>query len=67
MKPVLIDVMLDGKHKGQLKYYKHGYPELFDGKIIEVYKTEDIMAFIEEKKPSLKGKPYEFYFSDQRV
>lgn len=67
MKPILLDIMLDGVYKGQLKYYGRGFPKLVDGKVIEVFNTKDIEAFVEEKKPSLKGKPYQVLFSEQRV
>ena len=67
MKPLLIDIMLDGIWKGQLKYCKHGKPSLIDGEIIEYYEEEELRAFVEEKKPSLKGKPYTIEFSNQRI
>ena len=67
MKPLLIDVMIGDEYVCQLKYTKHGFPDMVDGKIIEIYREKDIKAFIEEARPSLKNKKYTISFSNQRV
>ena len=64
---LLIDIMMNGRYKGQLKYYKHGRPDFIDGRIIEVFDAEELKQFVEEKRPSLKGKDYKIKFSNQKV
>jgi hypothetical protein len=64
---LLFDIMMGDTYKGQLKYYGHGKPDLIDGKIIEVFDSEELKQFIEEKRPSLKGKDYRIEFSNQKV
>ena len=64
---LLLDIMIGDTYKGQLKYYKHGKPDLIDGKIIEVFDTEELKKFVEEKRPSLIGKDYRIEFSNQKV
>lgn len=67
-KPILVDVMLGGKFVCQLKYTKRGFPRIFaDGEVIESVSQDDLRAFVEEKRPSLKGKDYKVAFSNQRV
>ena len=64
---VLLDIMLNGVYKGQLKYYGHGNPELINGKIVEVWDPEILRAFVEEQRPSLKGKDFQVHFSNQKI
>ena len=66
-KPVYIDVMVGNNFVCQLRYDKPGFPEIHDGEVIETHREKDIKAFIEEKRPSLRGKPYHVSFSNQRV
>lgn len=54
-KPLLIDIMLDGRFVQQLRYYRRGFPEMIDGEFVESHRREDIEAFVYEKRPSLKG------------
>lgn len=63
----LLDIMVKNSYKGQLKYYKHGHPELINGKIVEVFDMEDIRNYVEEHRPSLKGKDFIVEFSNQKV
>ena len=62
-----LDIMIGDTYKGQLKYYKHGKPDLVDGKIIEVFDTEELKQFVEKQRPSLIGKDYRIEFSNQKV
>ena len=66
MRKVLLDVMLDNRYVCQLNYDRHGYPELIDGEIIEVFKEDEIRSFIEEKRPSLKGKDFKVSFTNDK-
>lgn len=67
MKPILIDIMLGNRFVCQLKYDKHGWPKMVDGKIVETHRAEDIEAFVYQQRPSLKGKGITIKFSEQRV
>lgn len=64
---MLLDIMLDGVYKGQLKYDKRGFPQLINGKVTEVYDYEDLEKFVAEQRPSLKGKPFVVVPTKQRV
>lgn len=64
-KPILIDVMLGGRFVCQLRYTKRGFPKYFNGAFIETHDNRDIERFVEEQRPSLKGKPYTIEFSKQ--
>lgn len=66
-KPILIDVMLNNHFVCQIKYTKRGFPKMIGGRISEVHDMNDIKRFIEQKRPSLKGKPYEICFSTQSL
>lgn len=66
-KPILLDVMLNNHFVCQLKYDKQGFPALIDGNIVEQHNIEDLERFVEEKRPSLKGKPYTIAFSNQKI
>ena len=64
---LLLDIMLGDVYKGQLKYYGHGNPELINGKIVEVWDPKILTAFVEEQRPSLKGKDFQVHFSNQKI
>lgn len=64
---VVLDIMLDGVHKGQVKYTKPGFPQIIDGKVIESYNYNDWIKFVEEQRPSLKGKPFSVIPTNQKV
>lgn len=66
-KPVLLDVMLNGNFLCQYRYFARGFPKLINGKIQEVYDMRDFRRFVEEKRPSLKGRNYQVLVSDQSV
>lgn len=64
---ILLDIMLDNRFIGQLRYPKRGFPKFVDGKWIEIYHPEDLEAFVLEKRPSLKGKNIKILPTNQRV
>lgn len=66
-KCLLIDIILEGRFVCQLRYTKHGIPQMINGEIKEVHNTDDINKFVLEQRPSLKGKNYQINFSNQRV
>jgi len=66
-KPLLIDIMLDGRFVQQLRYDRRGFPEMIDGEFVESHRREDIEAFVYEKRPSLKGKPIKIEIASQKV
>ena len=63
MKPILLDVMLNGRFVCQLKYKGMPFPEMIDGKVVPVYDSEDMARFVFEKRPSLRGKDIRIEFS----
>ena len=65
--PVLLDVMMNGRFLCQLRYNKRGFPRVINGKVFEVYNYNDLQAFVEEQRPSLKGKSYIIKFATQKV
>ena len=66
-KGMLLDIMLCDRFVCQLRYDKRGWPKMVDGRIIEVHEMADIQRFVEQQRPSLKGKPYQISFSIQKV
>ena len=66
-KTLLLDVILNGRFKCQLKYERSGFPLILDGEIIESYNAEDLREFVERERPSLKGKDFKIEFSNQKV
>ena len=64
---VLLDIMLDGRFVCQLRYSGRPFPTIVGGVILPTYDGEDIKRFVEEKRPSLKGKGYRIEFSNQIV
>ena len=64
---VLIDVMISGRFVCQLRYTGKPFPSVVGGVIMPVYDGDDIKRFVEEKRPSLKGKGYQIEFSNQIV
>lgn len=65
---VKFDVMLNGMWKGTFtmpigKYF-HG---ISDGKPLYNIPSEVFKDFIEERRPSLKGKPYSIAFVDKEI
>lgn len=67
MKPVLLDIMQDGRFLCQLRYNKRGFPQMIDGEFIEVYDPKDIEEFVYSQRPSLKGKNIKIEFSNQSI
>ena len=68
MKPILLDIMLErGKFYRQIKYTKRGFPEMIDGKVLEVHDLKDFREYAEEKYPSLKNRKYYIQLSNQKV
>ena len=67
VKPLLLDVMLDGRFLCQLRYAKRGFPMLLDGEVVENHRLEDLESFVYEKRPSLRGKNIKIALSNQSV
>ncbi|MCR5270524.1 MAG: hypothetical protein K6D91_05855 [Prevotella sp.] len=65
--PVLLDVMMGDNFICQLRYNKRGFPQMVDGKVVEVHKESDLKAFVESQRPSLIGKDYHVELSNQSV
>ena len=59
--------MLDGRFYTQVRYNKHGWPELIDGKVIEVHKDSDMEKYVLKKLPFIKNKNYRLRVSDNKV
>lgn len=64
---IWLDIMVEGHHRGQLKYTKRGFPKVVDGKVTETYDYNDLVDFVLEKRPSLKDKDFIVLPSEQRV
>lgn len=65
--PILLDIMRNGWFLCQLKYTKRGWPEVIDGKTVEVHDLDDIKRFVETQRPSLRNTDYNITFAKQRV
>ena len=66
-KPLLLDIMLNGRFVCQLKYNKRGLPDMVNGEIVEVHNSKDLEAFVLEQRPSLRGKDIKIEFASQKV
>ena len=64
---ILLDIMKDGRFVCQLRYDKHGIPELIDGEIKEVYDARELEEFVYEQRPSLRNKNIRIEFATQKV
>lgn len=64
---LLLDIMLGQRFVCQLRYTKRGMPEMINGQMVEVHQSDDLQAFVEQQRPSLKGKNYNIEFATQRV
>lgn len=64
---LLIDVMIGERFICQLRYLGNPFPSVVGGVILPTYDGDDIKRFVEEKRPSLKGKGYRIEFSNQSV
>lgn len=64
---ILLDIMHDGRFVCQLRYTKRGFPKIIGGEVREVYESKDIEAFVEQQRPSLKGKDYQIVFTKNKV
>lgn len=62
-KATYLDVMLDGRFICQLRYDRNGEMRRIDGKVVEMHNEDDIKAFVEEKRPTLKGKNFNICFT----
>ena len=67
LKPILLDIMLDGRFVCQLRYARHGQLKIINGRMKEVHDLDDLQSFVEHQRPSLIGQPYKIEFSQQRV
>lgn len=66
-KTLLLDIMLDGRFKCQLKYEIASFPLVLDGEVVESYDISDLQEFVERERPSLKGKDFKIEFATQKV
>jgi hypothetical protein len=66
-KPIYLDLMLDGKYIGQLRYTKHGTPEIINGKVEQVHNIKDLEDFVFSQRPSLRGKNIRIISTNNRV
>lgn len=66
-KPIYLDLMLNDKYIGQLRYTKRGFPEMINGKVEEVYNIEDLEDFVFSQRPSLRGKNIRIIPTTNRV
>lgn len=66
-KPIYLDLMLNDKYIGQLRYTKRGFPEMINGKVEEVHNIEDLEDFVFSQRPSLRGKNIRIIPTTQRV
>ena len=67
MKPVLMDIMLNGRFYCQMPYEAKGDWKIIDGEVQEVHDIEKIMSYVESKRPYLSGKDYKIYFTNQKA
>lgn len=67
-KSILLDVMLgDGSFFCQLRYIGRPFPKIIGGNVVLCYDTRDLKRFAIEKRPSLTGKDFNVFLTDQRV
>lgn len=66
-KPLLIDIMLNGKFFGQVRYTGAVDYEMIDGRMIPAYDDDALSLFVEKERPSLIGKDYRLRITEQRI
>lgn len=64
---ILLDIMLDGRFLCQMKYPHRGFPQMYNGKVVETYDYNDFEKFVFEKRPSLRNKQIAILPSTQRA
>ena len=65
---ILIDMMLGNHHECQIDYPLNRCSIIDCGdRVIPVINERQLAAFIESKRPSLKGKDYHVEFTNQKV
>ena len=67
MKPLLVDVMVNGSFYTQVTYTKRGRPRMVDGKIVEEHDPDEVKQFVLDTLPSIRNKDFSLAFSNQRV
>ena len=65
-KTFLLDIMLDGRFKGQLKYGTSSFPLILEGEVVESYDFSDIRESVENERPLLKGTDFKIEFVTQK-
>jgi hypothetical protein len=67
-KAQLFDVVLsDGSFFCQLRYTGQPFPKIIEGNVVPSYDTRDLKRFAIEKRPSLTGKKFDVFLTNQRV
>ena len=67
-KTQLFDVVLsDGSFFCQLMYIGRPFPKIIRGNVVLCYDTRDLKRFAIEKRPSLTGKNFNVFLTNQRV
>lgn len=67
-KAQLFDVVLsDGSFFCQLRYTGQPFPKIINGNVVLSYDTRDLKRFAIEKRPSLIGKNFNVFLTNQRV
>ena len=64
---LLLDIMECGRFVCQIPYYRHGMPQMVDGKITEVHDMSEVKQYVYEKRPSLRNRNISIAFAQQRV
>lgn len=65
-KPIYLDVMLHGKSICQLPFFMLR-PILTDSGVIPAVDNEEVTKFVIEKRPSLKGLPFNVIITNNKV
>ena len=71
--PCMVEPKYDGCLQGgrfvcQIRYTRHPFPSVVNGRVVPTYDSEDIQRFVLKQRPSLKGKKdVRIEFSNQKV
>ena len=64
---ILLDIMQDGRFLCQMKYPHRGFPQMYNGKVVETYDYNDFEKYVFEQRPSLRNKGIVILPSNQRT
>ena len=67
MKPILLDIMLNGRFVCQLRYTRRGFPMVVGGVVTESYDNSDFRKFVEQQRPSLRNKDFKIELAEQKI